>query len=258
MSLPQWIAVVQLPPLVGAPQAEHQHPAEILQDSGFRAVQEAQDLVKAGFDAVLLQNRGDAPYFHSQVPSETVACLSIIAAAVREAVRVPLGVQVLGNDSRAALAIASVVGGDFIRVGLESPRSSRFAALIRERERLHAPVAILGEPGRHASAYANQYSGLDLGLDGWVLSREEIQYGLNLHEKRSPLYLDFENDDILRFVQEAQLKVQGVIFGSVLRKGQQEGAPLDLKKAKELLRDMKKLMSPSAAKSSKKGKSRKK
>jgi predicted TIM-barrel enzyme len=210
-------------------------------------------LVKAGFDSVILQNQGDAPYFHAQVPVEAVACFSIISAAVRESVGVPLGIQVLGNDNRAALAIASVVGADFIRAGLESPRSNRLATLIREKERLHSSVAILGDPGRHAHAYANQSFGLDLGLDAWVLSREGIQDGLNLYQNRSPVYLDFENDDILRFVQEAQLKVQGVIFGSVLRKGQHPGAPLDLKKSKELLREVKKLFD-----TGKKGKSRKK
>ncbi|OFZ21242.1 MAG: hypothetical protein A2X94_07220 [Bdellovibrionales bacterium GWB1_55_8] len=61
-----------------------------------------------------------SPFYRDKVPAETVAALGIITAAVREAIRLPLGINVLRNDARAALAVAAVAGCQFIRVNVLS------------------------------------------------------------------------------------------------------------------------------------------
>ena len=90
--LPALIAVIHLPPLAGTPSlfGAPADAAASLQAAGLRAVQEAQELVKAGFEGLIIENFGDAPFYKTQVPPETIASLAIIAAAVREAVRVRL------------------------------------------------------------------------------------------------------------------------------------------------------------------------
>lgn len=80
-----------------------------------RAVADAQAYAAAGFDAVMIQNVGDLPVA-AEVGPETVAWLSALGSAVRAAVDLPLGVCVLKNDGRAALAVAQAIGADFVRV----------------------------------------------------------------------------------------------------------------------------------------------
>jgi membrane complex biogenesis BtpA family protein len=80
-----------------------------------RAVGEARLLADAGFDAVMLENMHDAPYLRRDVGPEIVAAMTAAAAAVRAAVDVPLGIQVLAGANREAIAIAHATGCQFIR-----------------------------------------------------------------------------------------------------------------------------------------------
>ena len=170
MKLPKLIGVIHLPPLAGSPGAGHQHPVEALQQAGFLAYREAQMLVQAGFDGIFIENFGDAPFYKTQVPPETIACMAIIAGAVREVSdKVLVGINVLRNDARAALAIAATTGCDFIRVNVLSGVTATdqgiiegdAAFLLRERERLNADVAILADV--HVKHGTSLSSG-DLGL----------------------------------------------------------------------------------------------
>ncbi len=80
-----------------------------------RAVAEAAALVGAGFDAVILENMHDRPYLRREVGPEIVAGMTAAVRAVRAAVDVPLGVQVLAGANRAALAVAQAGQATFIR-----------------------------------------------------------------------------------------------------------------------------------------------
>jgi len=80
-----------------------------------RAVEEAWMLAEAGFDALILENMHDAPYLRREVGPEIVSAMTVVADAVREAVDVPLGIQVLAGANRAAVAIAHSVGLQFVR-----------------------------------------------------------------------------------------------------------------------------------------------
>src|SRR4051812_41375713 len=104
IKLPRLIGVIHLPPLAGSPLSHGEHCETLLQQAGYLAVKEAQLLVSAGFEAIIIENLGDIPFYKTKVPPETVASMAVICAAVREAVKVPIGVNVLRNDAFAALA----------------------------------------------------------------------------------------------------------------------------------------------------------
>jgi membrane complex biogenesis BtpA family protein len=85
-----------------------------------RARADAETLATAGFDALLVENFFDAPFFGATVPPETVAAMTVAVEAARAASDLPLGVNVLRNDARAALAIAAATGAAFVRVNVHT------------------------------------------------------------------------------------------------------------------------------------------
>ena len=80
-----------------------------------QAVDEARLLADAGFDAVMLENMHDTPYLLREVGPEIVSTMTAVTRAVRDAISLPLGVQVLAAANRAALAVAHAAGATFIR-----------------------------------------------------------------------------------------------------------------------------------------------
>ncbi len=81
-----------------------------------RAVDETRVLVEAGFHGIIVENMHDAPYIGPPHPPETVAVMMRVCLAVREAApNVLLGVQVLSQGEKEALAIAHACGAQFIR-----------------------------------------------------------------------------------------------------------------------------------------------
>jgi membrane complex biogenesis BtpA family protein len=108
------IGMVHLRPLPGAPAFDGDLAAVIE-----AAVADARTLAKAGFDAVIVENFGDAPFFADDVPKITVAAMTRAVHAVAAA-GIPVGVNALRNDALAALAIASAAPASFIRVNVLS------------------------------------------------------------------------------------------------------------------------------------------
>lgn len=79
------------------------------------AVAEAKMLVDAGFDALIIENMHDVPYLRREVGPEVVAAMTRVADAVRQAVNVPVGIQILAGANRAALAVAHAAQLQFVR-----------------------------------------------------------------------------------------------------------------------------------------------
>jgi membrane complex biogenesis BtpA family protein len=79
------------------------------------AAQEARTLAAAGCDAVIMENMHDRPYLLGEVGPEVVAGMTVAAAAVRETVSIPIGIQILAGANREALAVAHAAKADFIR-----------------------------------------------------------------------------------------------------------------------------------------------
>jgi len=258
--LPRCIGVIHLPPLPGAPGSSHLDPGTALQRAGAVAVKEAITLQKLGFDGIILENFGDAPFYSTSVPHETVVALSIIAAAVREATSLPLGINVLRNDARAALAIAAVTGSDFIRVNVLSGVAAtdqgiiegKAAELLRERGRLKVEsIAILADVHvKHAKSLSSESLALAIeetagrgGADGIIItgsttgrspSHEDLSLALKAaKENQVPLYIGSGLTALgLSALPESTI---GMIVGSSLRKGGKAGAPLDLKRGKAFI-----------------------
>jgi membrane complex biogenesis BtpA family protein len=124
------------------------------------ALADARALTAGGMDALLLENYGDAPFTPARVEPATVAALTVVAREIRAAFpAVPLGINVLKNDARAALAVACAVGARFIRVNVHAGAVVADQGLVhsdahgtlRDRRLLGADVAIFADVGgKHA------------------------------------------------------------------------------------------------------------
>ncbi len=104
------IGMVHVGALPGTPAAAE--PIDVL---ARRAADEARLLAGLGVDAVMVENMHDRPYV-TRVGPEIVAGMTAIGVAVRAAVDVPVGVQILAAGHIEALAVAAACGADFVRV----------------------------------------------------------------------------------------------------------------------------------------------
>jgi membrane complex biogenesis BtpA family protein len=109
------IGVVHLRPLPGAPRCGGDLEAVIK-----LAVNDARAYERGGADALFIENFGDVPFTKTHVGPETVAAMAAAGRAVRAAVKLPVGFNVLRNDARAALALCAACGGGFIRVNVHT------------------------------------------------------------------------------------------------------------------------------------------
>lgn len=79
------------------------------------AIKDAKALEEGGVDGIILENNYDLPH-KIDVGPETVASMTYLCNEVRKEISVPHGISVLWNDYRAALSIAKVTNGRFVRV----------------------------------------------------------------------------------------------------------------------------------------------
>jgi len=103
------IGCLHLKPLPGSPEFEDFD--EVLD----HAIRNAKRLEEGGVDAIIIENFNDKPFL-MEVGKETVAAMTAVAKDVRDAVSLPIGINVLRNDGIAAASIAKAVKADFIRV----------------------------------------------------------------------------------------------------------------------------------------------
>lgn len=82
------------------------------------ALRDARSLQKGGANAVIIENFNDYPFYPDTMEPETVAAMTKIAHEIRREVDLPMGINILRNSWKAALAIAGVVGADFIRLNI--------------------------------------------------------------------------------------------------------------------------------------------
>jgi predicted TIM-barrel enzyme len=92
------IGMVHLGPLPGSPLYQGDFEG-VLQ----AAAHDATLLATAGFDAVMVENFGDSPFFADDVPQITVAAMARAVTTIGEQLDLPLGVNVLRNDARATM-----------------------------------------------------------------------------------------------------------------------------------------------------------
>ena len=110
------VGMVHLPPLPGSPGAGDAEIGSVVEG----ALADARALEAGGVDGLLVENFGDAPFYPDDVPKHTVAAMTRVASAVVREVDLPVGINVLRNDAAAALAVATAVGGAFVRVNVHT------------------------------------------------------------------------------------------------------------------------------------------
>jgi membrane complex biogenesis BtpA family protein len=149
------IGMVHVAPLPGSPRWDGAMARLIA-----AAVADARALVEHGMDAILVENYGDAPFTPGRVEPATVAALAVVAHEIRRALpQATLGINVLKNDARAALAIACAVGARFIRVNVHAGAVLADQGLVhsdayntlRDRRLLGVDIKIFADVGgKHA------------------------------------------------------------------------------------------------------------
>ncbi|CAA9243120.1 photosystem I biogenesis protein BtpA [uncultured Coleofasciculus sp.] len=83
-----------------------------------RAEQEVTALASGGVDGVIVENFFDAPFTKNQVDPAVVSAMTLIIQRLMNLVTLPMGINVLRNDAQSALAIATCVQAQFIRVNV--------------------------------------------------------------------------------------------------------------------------------------------
>ncbi|MEB3120628.1 MAG: BtpA/SgcQ family protein [Snowella sp.] len=83
-----------------------------------RAEQEATALAAGGIDGIIVENFFDAPFTKDQVNPAVISAMTLIVDRIMNLVVVPVGLNLLRNDAKGALAIASCVNAQFIRVNV--------------------------------------------------------------------------------------------------------------------------------------------
>ena len=105
------IGMVHLKPLPGSAKYHGS-----MKDVIYKAIDDANILVNAGIDAIMIENDGDQPY-EIQLNHAQLAALSSVASAVRSKFEeIPMGISAAFNDYQAGLSIAYAAGAQFIRI----------------------------------------------------------------------------------------------------------------------------------------------
>jgi membrane complex biogenesis BtpA family protein len=153
------IGMVHLPPLPGSPRW-----AGSMERVIEAAIADARTLREGGVDALLVENYGDVPFAPVHVEPPAIAAMTVAVAEVRRAAPgLPVGVNVLRSDGRAALAVAVATGAVFIRVNVHAGAvvadqgivQSDAYTLLRERRLIDADVRIFADVRvKHAAPLA--------------------------------------------------------------------------------------------------------
>jgi hypothetical protein len=110
------LGVVHLQPLPGS--GAHRSMAHVIDG----ALADARVLAASGFDGVIVENFGDAPFHKGTrddpTPPHVAAALAVVAQRIQAECGLPVGVNCLRNDGVAALGVAAVTGAAWVRVNV--------------------------------------------------------------------------------------------------------------------------------------------
>ena len=166
-----------------------------------RAEQEATALASGGAHGIIVENFFDAPFPKSRVDPAVVSAMTLIVQRLKQLVTLPIGINVLRNDARSALAIAACTGASFIRVNVltgvmatdQGLIEGKAHEILRYRRELGVDVKILadvlvkhasplGSPNMTTSVEDTIHRGLADGivLSGWATGRPPRSEDLEL------------------------------------------------------------------------------
>ena len=247
----QIVGVIHLLPLPGTPCSRHTF-HEVLE----RAMVDAEALKKGGIQMAILENFGDAPFVRGSVDPHIVSMMTVIAIRIKEA-GLELGINVLRNDARSALAIATAVGAQLIRVNVHTGAAWTDQGLIQGeayqtllyKKQLNANVAIAADIMVKHATPAGTRSMLDAAKDtlyrgqvdhiivtgtatGATIDLEDLKELRNALPKASIWIgsgLNREN------VRQIMAYADGGIVGTYFHRSGELSEPLDASRVKALL-----------------------
>lgn len=238
------IGVVHLLPLPASPRWGGSLKAVI-----DRAEQEATALAAGGVDGMIVENFFDAPFPKDQVDPAVVSAMTVVVQRLMNLVTLPIGLNVLRNDARSALAIASCVQAQFIRVNVwtgimatdQGLIEGRAHELMRYRRELGSDVKIMADVlVKHARPLGSVnlttavQDTIERGLadavilSGWATgnptSREDLELA-SAAANGTPVFIgsgaDWEN------IPELMQAADGVIVSSSLKRQGKRENPID-------------------------------
>lgn len=248
------IGMVHLRPLPGSPGFAGDFDAVI--DT---AVADAKTWEQAGASGLMVENFGDVPFFKGDVPRETVAAMTRVAAELRRAVpELPLGINVLRNDGCSAIAIAAAVGASYVRVNVLSGAAvtdqgvieGRAADLMRYRNALGAEhIKVLADVRvKHAAPLAERplqdeveelvkRAGADAVIVSGSGTGKPTDAGHAAEVKRyagdTPVLIGSGAD--AQSIPQLKSACDGFIVGSAAKPGGKIDEPVDLLLAKQVI-----------------------
>ena len=205
-----------------------------------RAEQEATALAAGGVDGIIIENFFDAPFAKNHVDPAVVSAMTLIVDRLKGMVTIPIGINVLRNDAHSAIAIATCVQTEFIRVNVFTGAMATDQGLIegqahellRYRRELGSDVGILadvlvkharplGTPNLTTAVQDTIYRGLADGviLSGWATGSPPNKEDLELASAaagETPVFIgsgaNWEN------ISQLMPAADGVIVASSLKR----------------------------------------
>ena len=168
------IGVVHLRPLPGSPRWR----GDVESVIEF-AVKDARAYESGGADALFIENFGDVPFTKGPVATETIAAMAATGRAIRQAVKLPIGFNVLRNDARTALALCAVCGGAFIRVNVHTGAMLTDQGLIEGNA--HETLRYRQQICPRAQIFADVHVKHAVPLGNWTIedaARDTVERGL--------------------------------------------------------------------------------
>jgi len=251
------IGMIHLRPLPGSP--SYMHFEDVLE----YALTDAENLVQGGVDGLLIENFMDSPFYPQKVPPHVVSCMTIIAWEVKKRYNKPIGINVLRNDAIAALAIASSINADFIRVNVhvgcvatdqgviqgEAYKTLRYRLLLGSNVKIFADVAskhgkLIYDPPLPQLAKDTYYRGK---ADALIITGPETGSEARIEEleivkkavPEAPILVGsgVNTDNIHKILNYAD----GAIVGTYFKINGIVWNPIDLGRVKEFMQKVKKL-----------------
>ena len=247
------IGVVHLKPLPGSP--GYGGDLDAIHEAALR---DGLALCEGGVQGLIIENYGDTPFFPDQVEPHTAAIMAVILSEMRAHTNVPLGVNMLRNDGRSALATALAGKAAFIRVNVfcgaaltdQGIIQGRAHELLRYRKAIGSPAAILADVHvKHSLPMAKGsieqaaedawYRG---GADGLIVTGRATGKAISLEDLEkvrhalpdAPLLAGSGVTD--ESVQEILKFADGAIIGTWLKQGGVTESPVDPARVAKLMK----------------------
>jgi uncharacterized protein len=231
-----------------------------------RAAREATALASGGVDGIIVENFFDAPFANARVDPAVVSAMTLIVGRLMNLVTLPVGINILRNDARSGMAIATCVGAQFIRVNVltgtmvtdQGLIEGQAYDLLRYRRELGSDVKIfadvlvkharpLGSPNLTVAVQETLERGLADGaiLSGWATGSPPSLEDLELAKEAAngkPIFIgsgaNWEN--IGKLMQAAD----GAIVSSSLKRRGQIEQPIDPIRVAQFVEAMRRSVPP--------------